>query len=62
MLFRSIGYPILAEIELHRAGHELQTRLVQELLEQVGAYSIYVPQDSEEFEAPLCLTQAAYAF
>ena len=60
--FSLIGYPILAEIELHRAGHELQTRLVQELLEQVGAYSIYVPQDSEEFEAPLCLTQAAYAF
>jgi UDP-3-O-[3-hydroxymyristoyl] N-acetylglucosamine deacetylase len=60
--FSLIGYPILAEIELHRAGHELQTRLVNELLEQVGAYSIYVPQDAEEFEAPLRLTQAAYAF
>jgi len=60
--FSLIGYPILAEIELHRAGHELQTRLVQELLEQNGAYSIYVPQDAEEFEAPLMLTQAAYAF
>ncbi len=60
--FSLIGYPILAEIELHRAGHELQTRLVHALLEQVGAYSIYVPQQAEEFEAPLCLTQAAYAF
>ncbi len=60
--FSLIGYPILAEIELHRAGHELQTRLVQELLEQEGAYSIYVPQGAEELEAPLMLTQAAYAF
>lgn len=60
--FSLIGYPILAEIELHRAGHELQTRLVHELLEQPGAFAIYVPQDSEELEAPLRLTQAAYAF
>ena len=60
--FSLIGYPILAEIELHRAGHELQTRLVQELLEQPGAYSIYVANDAEEFEKPLCLSQAAYAF
>jgi UDP-3-O-[3-hydroxymyristoyl] N-acetylglucosamine deacetylase len=60
--FSLIGYPILAEIELHRAGHELQTRLVQELLEQPGAYSIYVPGNDEEFEKPLCLSQAAYAF
>jgi UDP-3-O-[3-hydroxymyristoyl] N-acetylglucosamine deacetylase len=60
--FSLIGFPILAEIELHRAGHELQTRLVQELLEQVGAYSIYVPQQAEELEAPLRLAQAAYAF
>lgn len=60
--FSLIGYPILAEIELHRAGHELQTRLVQELLEQPGAFSIYVPERGEDFEKPLCLTQAAYAF
>lgn len=60
--FSLIGYPILAEIELHRAGHELQTRLVHELLEQPGAFSIYVPENKEELEAPLCLTQAAYAF
>lgn len=60
--FSLIGYPILADIELHRAGHELQTRLVQELLEQPGAFSIYVPQDSEELEAPLRLSRAAYAF
>jgi UDP-3-O-[3-hydroxymyristoyl] N-acetylglucosamine deacetylase len=60
--FSLIGYPILAEIELHRAGHELQTRLVHELLEQQGAYSIYVPENKEALEAPLCLTQDAYAF
>ena len=57
-----IGYPILGEIELHRAGHELQTRLVQELLEMPGAYSIYIPERNEELESPLCLTRAAYAF
>ncbi len=57
-----VGYPILADIELHRAGHELQTRLVQELLEQPGAYSIYVPGKQEDLEKPLCLAQAAYAF
>jgi UDP-3-O-[3-hydroxymyristoyl] N-acetylglucosamine deacetylase len=60
--FSLIGYPILAEIELHRAGHELQTRLVHELLEQPGAFSIYVPESKEELEKPLCLAQAAYAF
>lgn len=60
--FSLIGYPILAEIEMHRAGHELQTRLVHELLEQPGAFSIYVPESAEELEKPLCLAQAAYAF
>lgn len=60
--FSLIGYPILADIELHRAGHELQTRLVHELLEQQGAFSIYVPESDEELESPLCLAQTAYAF
>ena len=60
--FSLIGYPILAEIELHRAGHELQTRLVHELLDQTNAFSIYVPERSEDLEGPLCLSQAAYAF
>jgi UDP-3-O-[3-hydroxymyristoyl] N-acetylglucosamine deacetylase len=60
--FSLIGYPILAEIELHRAGHELQTKLVQELLEQPGAFAIYTPENSEELEKPLCLAQSAYAF
>lgn len=60
--FSLIGYPILAEIELHRAGHELQTRLVHELLEQPGAFSIYVPETKAALERPLCLTQSAYAF
>ncbi len=58
--FSLIGYPILAEIELHRAGHELQTRLVHELLEQPGAYAIYVPESAEELENHLCLAQTAY--
>ena len=57
--FSLIGYPILADIELHRAGHELQTRLVHELLEQPGAFSIYVPESKEELEHPLCLAQTA---
>lgn len=60
--FSLIGYPILAEIELHRAGHELQTKLVHELLEQAGAYSIYVPESEEDLEKPLCLAQTAYSF
>lgn len=60
--FSLIGYPILAEIELHRAGHELQTKLVQELLEQPGAFALYSPENSEELESPLCLAQSAYAF
>jgi UDP-3-O-[3-hydroxymyristoyl] N-acetylglucosamine deacetylase len=60
--FSLIGYPILGEIELHRAGHELQTKLVQELLEQPGAFSIFVPENAEAFEKPLCLRQNAYAF
>jgi UDP-3-O-[3-hydroxymyristoyl] N-acetylglucosamine deacetylase len=60
--FSLIGYPILAEIELHRAGHELQTKLVQELLEQPGAFAIYTPEHNEELEKPLCLAQSAYAF
>ncbi len=60
--FSLIGYPILASIELHRAGHELQTRLIQELLNQPGAYTIYSPDSDEELEAPFCLSEAAYAF
>jgi UDP-3-O-[3-hydroxymyristoyl] N-acetylglucosamine deacetylase len=60
--FSLIGYPILADIELHRAGHELQTRLVHELLEQPGAFAIYVPEKQEELESPLRLAQTAYSF
>jgi UDP-3-O-[3-hydroxymyristoyl] N-acetylglucosamine deacetylase len=60
--FSLIGYPILADIELHRAGHELQTKLVHALLEQPGAYAIYVPESEEELEKPLCLAQSSYAF
>ena len=60
--FSLIGYPILAEIEMHRAGHELQTKLVHALLEQPGAYAIYSPASEEELEKPLCLASAAYAF
>jgi UDP-3-O-[3-hydroxymyristoyl] N-acetylglucosamine deacetylase len=60
--FSLIGYPILADIELHRAGHELQTKLVHELLEQPGAYAIYVPESEEDLEKPLCLAQGSYAF
>ena len=60
--FSLIGYPILADIELHRAGHELQTKLVHELLEQPGAYAIYVPESEEDLEKPLCLARSSYAF
>jgi len=60
--FSLIGYPLLAEVELHRAGHELQTRLIQELLSQPGAYSIFIPENAEALEKPLMLSQAAYAF
>lgn len=60
--FSLIGYPILAEIELHRAGHELQTKLVHELLEQPGAFTIFVPESEEELENPFCLAQTATAF
>lgn len=60
--FSLIGYPILAEVELHRAGHDLQTRLIHELLHQAGAYSIFIPERDEELEKPLMLSRAAYAF
>lgn len=56
--FSLIGYPILADIELHRAGHELQTKLVHELLEQPGAFSIYVPESEEELENAMCLASS----
>lgn len=59
--FSLIGYPILADIELHRAGHELQTKLVHELLE-AGAFSIFVPESDEEFENPFCLAAAAFSY
>lgn len=59
--FSLIGYPIIAEIELHRAGHELQTKLVHALLEQPNAYTIYVPESDEELENNLCLATAAFA-
>jgi len=59
--FSLIGYPILADIELHRAGHELQTKLVHELLE-AGAFSIYIPESDEEFENPLCLATPSFSY
>ncbi|NUM88329.1 MAG: UDP-3-O-acyl-N-acetylglucosamine deacetylase [Bdellovibrionales bacterium] len=59
--FSLIGYPILADVELHRAGHDLQTRLVHELIKTPDAYSIWVPRSDEAFESQFCLTTAAYA-
>jgi UDP-3-O-[3-hydroxymyristoyl] N-acetylglucosamine deacetylase len=35
-----LGLPLLASIELHRAGHELQTRIIQALLADPSAYQI----------------------
>lgn len=60
--FSLIGYPILAEVELHRAGHDLQTRLIHELLTQAGAYSIFIPENEEALEKPLMLSAAAYSY
>jgi UDP-3-O-[3-hydroxymyristoyl] N-acetylglucosamine deacetylase len=48
--FSLIGFPILAEIELHKAGHELQTKLIHELLERPHAFAIRVAQTSESSE------------
>ena len=56
-----IGYPMLGEIELHRAGHELQTKIINELLERPNAYSIYSPVKREELEKPFCLARTAQA-
>lgn len=59
--FSLIGYPILASVELHRAGHELQTRLIQELLNQNGAFEIVTADSEETAEQSLCVGETAYA-
>ncbi len=59
--FSLIGYPILAEVELNRAGHDLQTRLVHELIKNPDAYSIWVPRSDEAFESQFCATATAFA-
>lgn len=35
-----LGLPLLASIELHRAGHELQTRIIQALLSDPSSYQV----------------------
>lgn len=47
-----LGLPMLASIELHRAGHELQTRIIQALLKDPGSYEIvsFVPDLSAELK------------
>jgi len=42
-----LGLPLLASIELHRAGHELQTRIIQALLNDSSSYKIVSLQESE---------------
>ncbi|MCO5141778.1 MAG: UDP-3-O-acyl-N-acetylglucosamine deacetylase [Oligoflexia bacterium] len=58
--FSLVGYSILGSVELNRAGHELQTKLIHELLSQKGAYVIVAPEESEQ-EQSIELTEAAYA-
>ncbi len=61
--FSLIGYPILGEIELYRAGHDLQTRLVHELLKRPGAFRIVTASTSQKKDEALTVpTVASYAF
>lgn len=62
-----VGHPILGEVELHRAGHDLQTRLVHELLKRPGAFQIIsattMDRGKEESTEDLALAAvASYAF
>lgn len=43
-----LGLPLLASIELHRAGHELQTRIIQELLSNPANYEVVSLEEAEE--------------
>lgn len=57
--FSLIGYPLCAEVELHRAGHELQTRLIRELLETPDAFRIVVSADDSEEEQTLATARSS---
>lgn len=59
--FSLVGYPILGSVELNRAGHELQTKLIHELLSQKGAYIIVAPEEAEQEQQSLDLSEAVYA-
>lgn len=43
-----VGHRLLGSIELHKAGHELQTSLVKTLLENPSAYQIVTVDEAEE--------------
>ena len=55
------GYRVLGEVELYKAGHEMQTRLVRELLKDKSAYTIASPASLEEDEDGVFVGESAYA-
>lgn len=59
--FSLIGYPLLASIELHRAGHDLQTRLIRELLENTNAFRIEADQAEEEVDDSVAVAGSVFA-
>lgn len=56
-----VGHRLIGAVELHKAGHELQTALVQALLKDSSAYQIVTIDDAEVEAESLLLGEAAMA-
>lgn len=54
------GHRIIGRVDLYKAGHELQTRLVRELLNRKSAYQVVVPELGSE-EDSIFVAKSLYA-
>lgn len=59
--FALCGHQLIGKVELHKAGHDLQTRLIRELLNQRDAYRVRSWDASTELDPELILGDSAFA-
>ena len=58
--FALAGHPLIGRVELHKAGHDLQTRLIRKLLDQPGAFMLVDAPGADAADS-LALGESAFA-
>ncbi len=59
--FALCGHPLIGKVELHKAGHDLQTRLISELLKEKDAFSVRSWDSTTEIDSELIIGESAFA-